>query len=253
MNLAINKHAFTLIELLVVVAIIAILAALFLPVLYSAKAKAQRTFCANNLRQINLGVRMYADDSNDASPDAGKVANTNSADVFSGYKELMKSYVGLKGASSPRDKLFACPADRFYYDYPFMPNPRGYVPQSLCSQSNNNYSSYSFNAGNLNHVQFHGTNFVEPGIAGRKLSSIKNPSRTVLIAEMPAFMPYSWHQPKRPFSQANSIFNDSRNMVSFVDGHVNYIKMYWDGTASVGTLALAFDPPVGYDYQWSRD
>ena len=240
------QRAFTLIELLVVIAIIAILAALMFPAISAAKAKAQRTVCMNNLRQINLGVRMYSDDSNDASPGANK---TNSSDVFSVYKELMKNYVGLKGASSSQDKLFACPADTFYYDYPFTLNPRGYVPQSLCAQSTNDYSSYSFNAGNLNDVQFHGTNFVEPGIAGLKLSSIKNPSRTVLVAEMPAFIPYSWHQPKRPFSKANSIFNDSKNMVGFVDGHVNYIKMFWDGT----WLALAHDPPAGYDYQWSGD
>jgi prepilin-type processing-associated H-X9-DG protein len=61
----------------------------------------------------------------------------------------------------------------------------------------------------------------------------------------------SWHQPKRPFSQANSIFNDSRNTVSFVDGHVNYIKIYWDSAWPQGTLALAHDPPAGYDYKWS--
>ena len=244
------KRAFTLIEMLVVIAVIAILAALLLPAISAAKAKAQRTICINNLRQINLGVRMYSDDSNDVSPGAIK---TNSPDIFSSYKELMKNYVGLKGASSTQDKLFACPADTFYYDYAFTLHPHGYVPQSLCTQSNNDYSSYSFNAGNLNHVQFHGTNFVEPGIAGLKLSSIKNPSRSVLVAEMPAFIPYSWHQPKRPFSQANSIFNDSRNVVGFVDGHVNYIKIYWDKTWPQGTLALAFDPPVGYDYQWSGD
>ena len=170
----------------------------------------------NNLHQINQGVRMYSDDSNDASPAQDGASKTNSSDVFTAYKELVKNYVGLKGASSSQDKLFACPADTFYYDYPFRLNPRGYVSQSLCTQSNNDYSSYSFNAGNMNHVQFHGTNFVAPGIAGLKLSSIMNPSRTVLVAEMPAFIPYSWHQPKRPFSQANSFFNDSRNMVGFV-------------------------------------
>ncbi len=244
------KRAFTLIELLVVIAIIAMLVALLLPVLRAAKAKAQRTVCVNNLRQINLGVRMYSDDSNDASPSAIK---TNSPDIFAAYKELMKNYVGLQGASSSRDKLFACPADTFYYDYAFTSRPRGYVPQSLCMQSNNDYSSYSFNAGNLNHVTFYGTNFVEPGIAGLKLSSIKHPSRTVLVAEMPAFIPYSWHQPKRPFNRANSIFNNSLNMVGFVDGHVNYIKMFWDSTWPQGTLALAHDPPAGYDYQWSGD
>lgn len=244
------QRAFTLVELLVVIAIVAILAVLLFTAVSGAKSSAQRTVCMSNLRQINLGVRMYADNANDTSPAAIK---TNSVNVFSAYKQLMKSYLGLQGASFLRDKLFACPADIFYYDYPFTSQPRGHVTQSLCTQSNNDYSSYSFNAGNLNHVQFYGTNFSEPGIAGMKLSSIKHPSRTVLVAEMPAFIPWSWHQPKRPFNKADFIFSDSRNVVGFVDGHVQYIKMYWDSTWPPGTLALAHNPPAGYDYQWSGD
>ena len=94
------ETGFTLVELLVVMAIIAILTALLLPVLSSARDKARRTTCLNNLWQISLGVRMYADDSNDKSP---KPTN-GTRHVYTAYKQLMKDYVGLRGESSERDK-----------------------------------------------------------------------------------------------------------------------------------------------------
>src|SRR4051794_33070509 len=102
-----SKTGFSLLELLVVIAVIAILAALLLPVLSSAKAKASRTACLSNLRQINLGVRMYSDDSNDKTPRTPGTTNSPGLN-WTGYKKLMKGYVGLNGAASPQDRLFAC-------------------------------------------------------------------------------------------------------------------------------------------------
>jgi prepilin-type N-terminal cleavage/methylation domain-containing protein len=109
---------FTLIELLVVIAILAVLAALLLPALSQAKASAKRTNCINNMRQISIGIHLYAGDNGDTLPAApnvtGTTIQTNDCGIF--YKRLMKNYVGLQGASSPQDKVFACSADEFFYD-----------------------------------------------------------------------------------------------------------------------------------------
>lgn len=250
-NLSRLLAGFTLVELLVVIAIIGILACLSASALVSVKNRARRITCLNNLRQINQGVRMYSDDSNDHSPRP----SIRTSRPYSAYKELMKNYVGLKSASSAQDRLFSCPADVFYFDY-VLGGPRplvGYVGKSYCSQPHSDYSSYVFNAGNA----FGLTNVVRPGIAGLSLSSIQHPARTVLVTEVTALIPFSWHKPKRPLyfllpkNCRNCFFNDAMNMVSFVDGHVSFIKIYWRTSWPPKSAACDYDPPADYDYQWS--
>jgi prepilin-type N-terminal cleavage/methylation domain-containing protein len=244
------ESGFTLIELLVVIAIIAVLAALLLPALTRAKASAQRTDCLSNLLQISLGTHLYAGDNADTLPAApgvtGGAIGTNHWGIF--YKRLVKNYLGLQGASSPQDKVFACPADNFYYDFPTLTVEH----RSMHDQLDTDYSSYGFNGANrpgntplpaLNETTL-------PGIFGRTQASIKDPAKTVLQEEIPGFFPWSWHQPlKLPPGQYG--ISDAKNLASFVDGHASYIKFYWNPAYQM--TSANYDPPDGYDYKRSAD
>ena len=200
------RRGFTLIELLVVIAIIAILAAMLLPALASAKARALRIQCLSATRQLGLGINVFTSDSSDSYPPAGW-ANGN---YQLSWDSWINKYIG--GHSSDVDlqvgvlfandapKILTCPADRFprvswmggttpylatrsyamnavgpnwQSDYQVPDNNRSYPLPSLSQTGRNGVGIYWTDAGST----------ADWNARGYKTSVVRDPSGSILLAE----------------------------------------------------------------------
>jgi prepilin-type N-terminal cleavage/methylation domain-containing protein len=215
-----RKEGFTLVELLVVIAIVSLVSALLLPSVSRAKEAARRSKCASNLRQVNLAIRLYADDSSDSLPVLPE-PNPYPNGVGAFYKQLVKGYLGLSGIVSSNEQVFVCPSD-----------------PTFRTQLEHAFTSYTFNG-------YETRPGVLPRITGQRLSAIKNPTKAVLVGEVPAFFGGSWHP------LINTSHAGAKTELSFVDAHVGFTKIYWDGMP--GSRPADYEPPAGYEYDWDGE
>ncbi len=97
-----RDKGFTLIELLVVIAIIGILAGILLPVLSRARESARKTQCASNVRQIGMGLIMYANENNETFP--SDITTVVGDEAMRSLNLLYDTYVS-------DNRVFNCPSD----------------------------------------------------------------------------------------------------------------------------------------------
>jgi prepilin-type N-terminal cleavage/methylation domain-containing protein/prepilin-type processing-associated H-X9-DG protein len=183
-----SESGFTLIELLVVIAIIAILAALLLPALASAKDKARTTKCLSNMRQWGLAFRMYSDENNDQVPDEGDVAaginSTGSPTATDNYDtawynrvaqyasqpSLINLYVAMNAPLPDSQSIFSCPSAP-----PPDPNLNYQNPLTVRKA----FFMYGENARLCINFSTRATT----GVRQTRLSDVVYPTQTVFLAE----------------------------------------------------------------------
>lgn len=210
-----SADGFTLIELLVVIAIIAILAAMLLPALASAKATAKRAQCMNNMRQLGLGMISYPGDHNNKFTPSSCTGGGGTVT----WEALIYSYMG--GGSSvsqsalaagafaddpataaalgiaPKLKSLTCPSDTFtkctwmdglaVKSYAMVAASQGYGSGWNRSVQSGLYPSGSsdFMGLGISLVDSSATspNFDPPGYSD---SVVRHPSGTLMLVELPS-------------------------------------------------------------------
>jgi prepilin-type N-terminal cleavage/methylation domain-containing protein/prepilin-type processing-associated H-X9-DG protein len=189
------RGAFTLVELLVVIAIIAVLAGLLLPALVRARESARRTQCLSQLRQVSLGIRLYADENGDEFPRSQHSAFAH------GQATWGRAIAPQLGSTDAKwlnllGGLYHCPTDQRLMQW-----------------------SYGLN------VYFElgpADDYAENPQEWRRLAQVTKPSATILLAENASgadhIMAHFWESPADTADLDAKRHNQKSNY-AFVDGH----------------------------------
>jgi prepilin-type N-terminal cleavage/methylation domain-containing protein/prepilin-type processing-associated H-X9-DG protein len=173
-----HRSGFTLIELLVVIAIIAILAAILFPVFAQARDKARQAACLSNLKQLGLGVTMYAQDYDEMLPDGWSYSADKKTLWW--WQDSVRPYV-------KNEAVYSCPSASPHMQWTALrpagaPNPlvRDYIANAAAVSSENGQWPPNRTSTDWMRVGPF-TNNGGTGTATQSLSNIQDPAGTIAI------------------------------------------------------------------------
>jgi prepilin-type processing-associated H-X9-DG protein len=202
-----------------------------LPALSRASSKAKRIKCLNNLHQIGVTWMLYTSDNSSKFPPC--IPWLHNQGLHWLWPQFTDPYLPspyLRPAHTPDPySVYTCPADVGDEQW-----------GSYYKQFDLGLTSYYFSDESWAVIYCQGQ---VSGLPGRKIDSITAPSKVIMTADGSIWMPTTWHEDvRRPIAARNN----AKNNIAFVDGHVAYVRVFYNGN----NVAAAYEPGPEYDYQW---